>query len=1061
MVLTWFKMKTFKLPIVCLMLFLCLTSRTVIGQYPQVRFTIDYVSPARSSNPFYGSRAHIGLSGFRIDGGCGSSDGFIRPLRVSDCFFGTAEFSTDLSVDMSFCGRPVIAVVRKNINFQCPSLDGLSISVELNTSRWFYQLELDDWPWVHSTGSTFNASLIMPDTYGVFNVSMTIPEVIVRTGKRPDFDLASEADPNFCAGEILYFRNDLLTEEESIGLAEIDYQYKIDNNASWIDLGAERQLIVPKSTSLTFRARVTHNRSGLTGDWGPENTIFLFKAAPELTIPPQAASDGFLTQREDAINESEAMIIQNVTSKGESTGKFILKNVSNEVNDFRYAIIPSAGPAFNVSSFEVTESDPLVFPDDFVSATDPGADPVPNVFQNGFPAGEYEIQIMNFEEGNLRCFNNYFFYIREPEFVLSDSVVMLDYEGAVNVSCIEAGDGQITVRGKGGIAPYTFKLIGRTTSGVVRDLPLVDENTPGYDPNSHEYVFTGLDALDNSDPIDYELTITDVLGAVQITANEFDNDPLQLTVPEDLRFEGEVQRTLNGDGFDLNCSNVLGAIGLQTIGGVIEHRLQILNALEEEVFNQTIPGTSLREFQVTGLAAGEYRALLSDANRSEATCIEELTFEVTAPETLTLGLTSQKLCSGDKSGSILARANGGIPEGAAYTYALRNIDTDEGATLTGPEVTFTDLTQGTYEVTVTDKYLCTFSDQITIVDPEAIEAFFTLTDIVCYGDSTGVINASLSGGALPLQATWYNSENTELSGGTVNANGVSAIVGVPAGTYRLLIEDANGCSVERFSELTQPAPVSVELGGGTTICPGMTHRIDAGTGGIQYEWTLNEEVIGRDPTITVSEAGLYTVTVTDADGCEGVDAFELTVLEDPLNTDFGMPSEAYVGDTVAIIDITWPLPDSVSWNWDENVQYYLSEENCEKFIFPEAGSYNLTLKTFLGECQDELVKTITIVEGEEQGNIGGRLGYEALIEEFVVYPNPNQGDFKVRIDLSTAKDIRLTMIRQGAATQVFSEQWSGQSTYVLPFQLMSLTPGVYILMLETGGEKETIRVMIH
>ncbi|TRX61198.1 hypothetical protein FNH22_03845 [Fulvivirga sp. M361] len=893
------------------------------------------------------------------------------------------------------------------------------------------------------------------DVIGTVELDISLPTIgaiVSRSNGGPE-------EVSVCREDIVYLRSPQMEQViEDVAIAK--FRYRLPGENEWTTIGGN-SIVVPDVDSIFFQARIEHddfkdeNGFPLTSGWGPVNKIFIFKTPPALNLPSKAVSPGFIRQATDSVFETNDIAIKNITIKGNETGQVMIKNVQVEGIDnyaFTFTRLNESGnivePTFNFTSGVINSGNPIILPGDTSDL-------------EGFNPGRYLLQINNVEgNGDLRCFANYYFYIKEPEFTLSDNIVMSDYNG-FNISCIEASDGQITVQATGGIAPYTFKLVGKIQTVIVRDFPTVDENTTGYDNARHEYTFTDLDGLHNGDTINYELTITDAVGMSQTKETEFDGDRLRLIVPEDLRFEGEVQRTLNEDGFDVDCTNDPVTVRFLAVGGVNGHLLQIFNAQNEEVDNQSISGTGLREFQVAGLVAGEYRALLSDANRSETSCIEELTFTVTAPEALALILTSQKLCSGDNSGSLLARANGGIPEGGAYTYALRNIDTNEEATLTGPQVTFTGLARGTYEVTVTDKYLCTFSDQVTIVDPEAIEAFFTLTDIVCYGDSTGVINASLSGGALPLQVTWYNNENAELSRGTVNANGVSAIADVPAGAYRLRIEDANGCSTETFAELTQPDPVSVELGGGTIICPGMTHPIDAGTGGVKYSWTLNDEVIATEQIIEVGDAGLYTVTVTDADGCEGVDAFELTVLEDPLNTDFGMPSEAYEGDTVAVIDITWPLPDSVSWNWDENVQYYLSEENCEKFIFPEAGSYNLTLRTFLGECQDELVKTITIVEGEDNVDIGGRLGYEALIKEFMVYPNPNEGDFNVKIDLSTVKDIRLTMIRQGAATQVFSEQWSGQSTYVLPFQLMSLTPGVYILMLETVGEKETIRVMIN
>jgi hypothetical protein len=70
----------------------------------------------------------------------------------------------------------------------------------------------------------------------------------------------------------------------------------------------------------------------------------------------------------------------------------------------------------------------------------------------------------------------------------------------------------------------------------------------------------------------------------------------------------------------------------------------------------------------------------------------------------------------------------------------------------------------------------------------------------------------------------------------------------------------SSCSVDI---MVNPLPV-VELGNDSIFCDSIEFTVDAGNDGSSYDWSSGES----SQTILVTDSGNYTVTVTDANGCE-------------------------------------------------------------------------------------------------------------------------------------------------------------------------------------------------
>jgi len=265
----------------------------------------------------------------------------------------------------------------------------------------------------------------------------------------------------------------------------------------------------------------------------------------------------------------------------------------------------------------------------------------------------------------------------------------------------------------------------------------------------------------------------------------------------------------------------------------------------------------------SNLSAAIYTVTVNDANG--CTSMQTTTIGNTAGPTATTNVGTSILCNGG-TGSVIATATGGT---ANYTYSW---STTASAITSSAINTLTSLISNIYSVTITDANGCTSSSSVNLADAPALTVpVITPTNTTC-GNNNGIAVASSSGGTGALTYTW----SSTASGQT--ANGLSA-----ATIYTVTVNDVNACTQTNTVTLGNTAGVIASASIGSAIlCNGGTGNVTAtatgGTANYTYSWstTALATTSAVNNTISSLTSTIYSVTITDANGCTSSSTINLT-----------------------------------------------------------------------------------------------------------------------------------------------------------------------------------------
>lgn len=261
---------------------------------------------------------------------------------------------------------------------------------------------------------------------------------------------------------------------------------------------------------------------------------------------------------------------------------------------------------------------------------------------------------------------------------------------------------------------------------------------------------------------------------------------------------------------------------------------------------------------ITSLGAGEYTLTISD-NRP---CSQVITFTVNESDSLYMTHSFVDVtCFGGENGQFELFAHGGEP---GYLYSINGVE--------GSVSVVNDLSSGTYPVFVIDANDCeSATTQITIGEPNELEFNVILEHISCHGATDGMMEITATGGT-PNYTYIFNG----------NSFSNQAFTALEPGIYSITVTDENGCSSAIEShEITEPAELVITISATDESSNGAgdgtaTVVINGGTAPYAISW--DDAQNQTSVTAIGLSGGTYTVTVTDANGCEATATISIGIL---------------------------------------------------------------------------------------------------------------------------------------------------------------------------------------
>ena len=354
----------------------------------------------------------------------------------------------------------------------------------------------------------------------------------------------------------------------------------------------------------------------------------------------------------------------------------------------------------------------------------------------------------------------------------------------------------------------------------------------------------------------------------------------------------------------------------------------------------------------TGLSANNYTVTVTDNNG--CTVPVKIVATITQPaSTLSASITSKTnvFCNGSNTGAATAAATGGS---GTYSYSWNTTPIQTTATASG-------LTAGSYTVTVTDNNGCTIpvTTVATITQPASVlsASITSKTNVFCKGGNTGTATVTASGGSGVYSYLW-NTSPVQTSSSAINLS---------AGSYTVIVNDNNGCTVPvtAIAIITQPTSIlgasiisqtNVFCSGGNTGAATVTGT--GGSGAYSYSW--NTTPVQTSATATGLTAGNYTVTVTDNNGC----AVPVTA-----STTITQPSSALAAGSISTTDvfcfggntglaIIYATGGSGTYSYSWNTSPIQTSATATGL---SAGSYTVTVNDNNG-CAVPITSVITITQ---------------------------------------------------------------------------------------------------
>ncbi|MBS1612574.1 MAG: SprB repeat-containing protein, partial [Bacteroidetes bacterium] len=393
------------------------------------------------------------------------------------------------------------------------------------------------------------------------------------------------------------------------------------------------------------------------------------------------------------------------------------------------------------------------------------------------PAGYYTVQVTDANN----CSATASYTINQP-------IQLTSTVSSLPTSCYGGNNGSATVSTAGGTAPYSLRWSNNQSNAQATNL------------------HAGL----------YTVTVTDNNQCTSISS-------INVAQPQ--------QINIGFTNTNIACNNTdQGAIATTIVGGTYPYSYAWNNGNTNA--------------NIANLNTGTYTLTVTDANN----CTISSSSSIVPISSLPISILPTNItCSGYNNGRISTSISGG---NGPYQYIWSN-----GSSQPSLQA----LSIGNYAVTVTDQNSCSATANTVITQPAPIVINTSTTPALCNGSSNGTITVVVVGGTQPYQYDWQDMPGDN---NPPNRNDV------PAGIYKLTLEDVNQCPANAIAQVGEPGPLNSTIELDNPNCFGDNSgniKVTSTGGTAPYNYSWSNGATGNN--VTNLNSGTYTVNIADSHNC--------------------------------------------------------------------------------------------------------------------------------------------------------------------------------------------------
>lgn len=324
---------------------------------------------------------------------------------------------------------------------------------------------------------------------------------------------------------------------------------------------------------------------------------------------------------------------------------------------------------------------------------------------------------------------------------------------------------------------------------------------------------------------------------------------------------------------------------------------------------------------LTVTSPGTYTVTVTGANGCTATASSLITQNLTPPAASITNNTGSNILNCNTT-SISLSASGG--QSYSWSNGTTNLGTNASLSLTTP---------GSYTVTVTGANGCVSTSSMSITEN------LTLPIVNITSSNSNIINCNIP--SITLTASGGQTYEWE-SNGTVLGTNASLIVNTQ-GLYTVTVIGANGCSTTgdyTITANTNPptANISSNVPSNTLTCTTTSITLTASGNGT-YSWTQGATNLGSSATLSVNNPGIYTLTVTGANGCTATANVNITQnIAPPTALITANPQTSVLNCSTTSLTLTASGGSTYSWS---NGTTFLG--NGAALLVTNPGTYTVTV----------------------------------------------------------------------------------------------------------------------